>query len=164
VALVIVIAVSVIGNPIYDGLALWGISIAAEISIMAVAALFFSMVLSSASGSALATLGVYALSRMAGTLMGIMDTTPENWIFAILGNLMKLISIMIPRLDMMGQTTWLVYGVKGAGGVKFLPDAGGTAYWMAEYLGLAGFIGVQGIVFVSLLLAASAYDFTRRQF
>jgi len=164
VALVIVMAVSVIGKPSYEGLALWGASIAAEFSIMAVAALFFSMVLSSASGSALATLGVYALSRMAGTLMGIMDTTPENWVFAILGNLMKLISIMIPRLDMMGQTTWLVYGVKGAGGVKFLPDAGGTAYWMVEHLGLVGFIGVQGIVFVSLLLAASAYDFTRRQF
>ena len=156
--------VSVIGRPSPEGLALWGTSLAAEFSIMAITALFFSIVLSSAAGSALATLGVYTLSRMAGTLLGIMDIPPANWIFAILSNIMELISIMIPRLDMMGQTTWLVYGISGSGSAKFLPNTGSTAYWMAEHLGLAGFISVQGLVFISLLLTATAYDFTRRQF
>ena len=164
IAMAIMITVSIIGKPNMIGLGVWGASIAVEFAIMSVAALFFSMVLSSASGSALATLGFYALSRMIGTLLGIMDLPPTNWIFAVMGSVMKLISIVVPRLDMMGQTTWLVYGVEGSGGVKFLPDAGAYAYWMVEHLGLAGFIGVQGIVFVALLMSASAYDFLRRQF
>ena len=160
----IVLAVAAIGRPDLTGLAVWGVSLAAEFAIMAVAALFFSMVLSSAAGAALATLGLYVLSRMIGTLLGILDLPPANWFFAVIGSVMKLISIVIPRLDMMGQTTWLVYGVQGAGGVKFLPDAGAYAQWMAGHLGLAGFIEFQGIVFVALLLAAAAHDFLRRQF
>lgn len=164
VALAISLTVSAIGKPVPTGLAVWGASLAAEFAVMAVASLFFSMVLSSAAGSALATLGLYALSRMVGTLLGILDVAPENWFFAIIGSLMKLISIGVPRLDMMGQTTWLVYGVEGAGSMKFLPDATAYAHWMAEHLGLAGFIGFQGILFVALLLAAAAHDFMRRQF
>jgi hypothetical protein len=64
----------------------------------------------------------------------------------------------------MGQTTWLVYGVAGSGGIKFLPDAGAYATAVVTHLGLAGFIGLQGIVFVALLLAAASYDFMRKQF
>lgn len=164
IALAVVATVSLFGRPEAVGLAVWGASLVAEFSMMAVAALFFSMVLSSAAGSALATLGLYVLSRMMGTLLGILDLPPANWLFAILGNLMKLISIAIPRLDMMGQTTWLVYGIQGSGGVKFLPSASTYAHTLAEHLGLAGFIGVQGIVFVALLLGAASHDFMRRQF
>lgn len=164
IALAIVLAVSIIGKPNMAGLAVWGVSLAAEFSIMAVMALFFSMVLHSAAGSALATLGGYSLARMVGILLGITSLPPANWVFAIMGSVMKLISIVIPRLDLMGQTTWLVYGVEGSGGIKFLPDAGSYAHVMMEHLGLAGFIGFQGIVFTGLLLAAAAYDFTRRQF
>jgi hypothetical protein len=164
IALAITGTVFMLGRPDLGGLAVWGASLAVEFSIMAVAALFFSMVLSSAAGSALATLGFYALSRMVGVLLGITSLPPENWIFAILGGVMKLISVIIPRLDMMGQTTWLVYGVEGSGGTKFLPEAGAYAVSMMVHLGLAGFIGLQGIVFVSLLLAAASYDFMRKQF
>jgi len=164
IALAITLTVSVLGRPDMAGLALWGASLAVEFSIMAAAALFFSMVLSSAAGSALAALGFYALSRMVGVLLGIMDLPPANWVFAVLGSVMKLISILIPRLDMMGQTTWLVYGAGGAGGIKFMPDAGAYASAVVGHLGLAGFIGLQGIVFVGLLLAAASYDFMRKQF
>lgn len=170
IAVAVTAVVAVLGRPDTTGLLVWGASLAVEFAIMAVAALFFSMVLSSAAGSALATLGLYALARMVGTLLGILDHAPANWFFAVIGNLMKLISIATPRLDMMGQTTWLVYGIGGAGGVggaesiKFLPDASQYAHWMTEHLGLAGFIGVQGIVFTALLLAAAAHDFLRRQF
>lgn len=164
IALAITCAVLTTGRPDLGGLPVWGASLAVEFAIMAVAALFFSMVLSSASASALATLGFYVLSRMVGVLLGILSFPPANWFFAVIGSVMKLISIVIPRLDLMGQTTWLVYGVEGAGGVKFLPDAGDYAYAMISHLGLAGFIGVQGLVFAGLLLAAAAYDFTRKQF
>lgn len=163
-AAAIVLVVGLIGRPDPVGLAVWGVSIGVEFAILSVTALFFSMVLSSAAGSALATLGFYALARMIGVLLGIMDLPPGNIFFAFLGSVMKLISIIIPRLDMMGQTTWLVYGIKGMAGFKFLPDATGYAEAMIDYIGLTGFIGLQGIVFIALLLAASMHDFIRREF
>lgn len=164
IAAVITLVVGLLGRPDLTGLLVWGASLVAEFSIMAVASLFFSMVLSSAAGAALATLGIYALGRMVGTLLGILSVAPVNWFFAVVGNVMKLISVLTPRLDMMGQTSWLVYGVDVEGSMKFLRDASAYAHWMAEHVGLAGFIVLQGVIFSALLLAASAYDFLRRQF
>lgn len=164
IALAVVLAVSVIGRPDAIGLAVWGASLAVEFALVSVTALFFSMVLSSASGAALSVLGFYALTRMMGTLLGIVDLPPANWLFAILGSAMQLISIVIPRLDLMTQTTWLVYGVKGTGGIAFLQDTGDYAYQVMEHMGLAGFIGMQGLIFIALLLTAAAYDFMRKQF
>lgn len=164
IAFAIALTVCIIGRPPVDGAIVWGVSIGAEFAMMAIAALFFSMVLSSAAGSALATLGFYSLSRMMGTLLGILDLPPENWFFAVLNSLLKLISIIVPRLDMMGQTSWLVYGASGASGIKFLPDASAYAHDVMMHIGLAGFIGLQCIVFVALLLGAAMYDFRRRQF
>ncbi len=164
IAAMITVVVGVIGRPDMAGLLIWGASLAAEFAMMAVAALFFSMVLSSAAGSALATLGLYALSRTTGTLLGVLSQGPANWFYAIIGSMMKLISMVTPRLDMMGQTTWLVYGVQGSAGLQFMPHAGAYAHWMMVHMGVTGFIVVQGGIFVALLLAASAFDFTRRQF
>jgi len=164
IALAVALAVAAIARPDAAGLAVWGASLAVEFAMMSVAALFFSMVLSSAAGSALAVLGFYALARMMGTLLGIISLPPANWAFSILGSLMELISIFIPRLDMITQTTWLVYGVEGSGGIKFMRDGGDYSYRIMEHLGLTGFIGVQGVIFVALLLAAASYDFMRRQF
>lgn len=164
IAAAITLVVYFLGRPDMTGLLVWGASLMAELSIMAVASLFFSMVLSSASGSALATLGLYALARMVGTLLGILSAAPLNWFFAVIGSVMKLISVVTPRLDMMGQTSWLIYGVDVSASMRFLRDASAYSHWMAEHIGLVGFIGLQGILFAVLLLAASAYDFMRRQF
>jgi ABC-type transport system involved in multi-copper enzyme maturation permease subunit len=153
-----------LGKPSPGGLAAWGISIGVENTIMAVAALFFSMVLSSAAGSALATLGLYALSRLVGTLLGIAALPPEKPAYAVLNNIMDLVSVVVPRLDMMGQTSWLVYGVEGSGGVGYLERSGAYAHMMMAHLGIVGFLSMQGVLFISLLLAAAAFDFLRRQF
>ena len=126
--------------------------------------MFFSFVLTSAAGSALATFGFYALARLIGTLIGISRAAPENMFFAFLNNVIELISVVIPRLDMMGQTSWLVYGVDGSAGLALREHAGMPAVWLSEMLGVAGFIGVQSVLCIALLLAASAFDFTRRQF
>lgn len=153
-----------LGRPNPAGLAAWGLSIGVENMIMAVSSLFFSMVLSSAAGSALATLGLYVLSRLIGTLLGIAALPADKAVYAILNNAMDVISILVPRLDMMGQTSWLVYGVGGSGGVGFLERAGAFSHAMMAHLGIVGFLGVQGLLFVSLLMAATAFDFVRRQF
>src|SRR5690606_33353608 len=103
------------GAPDLWGLVHWGISLAVEYAVMAVTALFFAMVLSSAAGSALAALGFYVLARLIGTLLGIAAQAPEKPVLQMLGRVMEVISIAVPRLDLMAQTSWLVYGVEGAG-------------------------------------------------
>jgi hypothetical protein len=165
VTIALTAVVALLGKPSPSGLVAWGLSVAIENMIMAVSSLFFSMVLSSAAGSALATLGLYVLSRLIGTLLGIAALPPEGkWVYALLNNAMDVISIVVPRLDMMGQTSWLVYGVEGSGGIGFLTRAGTYAHEVMSHLGILGFMTVQGAFFVALLLAASAYDFLRRQF
>lgn len=146
------------------GLFAWGLSIGVEYAIMAAAALFFSMVLTSAAGSALAALGFYVLARLIGTLIGIASVTPDNPVIAILIKVMDVISIVVPRLDLMGQTSWLIYGVEGSAGLDTLKGAGTYATTMITHLGAAGFVAAQGVIFITLLLAATAFDFARRRF
>ena len=160
----VVAAVFFLGKPNTGGLIVWGLSIASENVIIASTALFFSMVLSSAAGAALATLGFYVLCRLIGMLIGIAAQPPENMAFALLNNLMDVVSVIVPRLDMMGQTSWLVYGVEGAGGIALDEKASAYAVAMVDTLGVPGFILAQGAAFVALLLAAAAFDFARREF
>lgn len=164
IALLVIASVYFSGKPNPAGALLWSISLVVEYVIVAISALFFSMVLSSASGSALATLGFYVLSRLMGILLGISKLTQDNIIFGILNNVVELISVIVPRLDLMAQTTWLVYGVEGSAGLGFLTKPGSYAHTLVESMGLYGFIGMQGIVFTALLLAATAFDFSRREF
>jgi ABC-type transport system involved in multi-copper enzyme maturation permease subunit len=152
------------GAPSPGGLAVWSLSIAIEYAVMAVVAQFFSMVLSSAAGSALASLGFYVLARMIGVLIGIAAVPADKPVFAVLGKVMDVISVVVPRLDLMGQTSWLVYGVDGAGGLGLLGESGAYAAAMVAHLGPAGFAGAQGLLFIPLLLAAAAFDFLRRRF
>lgn len=163
-AVAICAAIFFLGKPSLEGLALWSGSFAVELSIMSIAALFFSMVISSASGAALATLGFYVLARLIGTLLGIAYQAPENMIFAILNNCMELISVLIPRLDLMAQTSWLVYGVEASGGIAYTKDAGAFAYRLISTLGLGGFMLAQGVLSISVLALAAAFDFLRREF
>lgn len=165
VSAVVTLVVGFLGKPNTHGLLVWGASIAVENTIMIVTGLFFSIVLSSAAGSALAALGFYVLARLIGTLIGIAAVPVEKPVFLVLNKIMDLISIIVPRLDMMGQTSWLVYGVEGsASGYGFLERASGYSHAMMNTLGVGGFILVQGAVFITLLVAASAFDFSRRQF
>lgn len=156
--------VFLLGKPQLDGFLLWSLSICVEFSVMAVAALFFAMVVSSASGSALAALGLYVLARLVGMLLGIAYQAPENFFFAALNNAMELISALVPRLDLMGQTSWLVYGVEGSGGIGYTREAGAYAHQVATIFGIYGLMAVQGVLSIALFLAAAAYDFRRREF
>lgn len=164
VSAVVSAAVYFLGNPHFGGWVVWSSSIAVENVLMTMVALFFSMVLSSASGAALAALGFYVLCRLVGILIGIAAQPAENITFSVLNNLMDIISIILPRLDMMGQTSWLVYGVEGSDSIALMSQATSYATRMLEFLGVGGFILAQGVVFTLLLLAAAAFDFTRREF
>lgn len=164
IAICVTLAILAGGRPDPSGLLTWGVSVAGEYAVMAVAAMFFAVMLSSAAGSALATLGFYALGRLMGLLIGIARLPGENLFFDVMNNAMELISILIPRFDLLGQTSWLVYGVEGAGGIVLRPDAGAMSVAAFGALGAGGFIVVQSLVFCGLLMAATVFDFRRREF
>lgn len=156
------VALLMIGKPHPAGLLVWSYSVFVEYSLMALMAFFFSMVLTSAAGSALAALGFYVLARLIGTLIGIAQAPPDNALFWALNRLMEIISVLIPRLDLMGQTSWLVYGYDGAG--VMAQEPGTLAHSLISIAGLPGFIGLQGLFFAGLVFTAASFDFFRRQF
>lgn len=126
------------------GHGLWILSLIIEFMIVVNAALFFAMVLPSAAGGAMAVFGFYVLSRLIGQLLGITEQNIVNLVGPILNLSMKVISMVMPRLDLMAQTTWLIY-----------PKLGGVGF---------GFIAAQGAVYIGLLIAAALIDLRRRQF
>ena len=160
----VTVAILFLGRSDTAGLVLWSGSLAVETMIMASVSLFFAMVLSSASGSALASIGFYALSRVVGTLLVIASVPSGSFVFEVINNLMNVISLIIPRLDLMCQSSWLVYGVDGSSGLSYLNGAGSYAHGVIEALGVSGFIVVQGLVFVCLVLGAAIFDFLRHEF
>lgn len=143
-AVTLVVAALVPPQTDMAAIALWGGSLAAEFVIMANAAFFFGMVISSASGSAMAVCALYILARLMGQLLGVFDTTYNMPVYDFLSAGMKTVSVIVPRLDLMAQTSWLLYGPG--------PDIG----W--------SFIVLHGFVFTALLIASAAVDLRRRQF
>jgi len=128
---------------------LWCFGITFEFMIVTSIAFFFAMVLSSPVSAGMATFGFYILARLMGQLLSIIEHTPNavdihDRVMNGLSYIVSVISIVIPRLDLLAQTSWLIYG----GGV--LSD------WI--------FILAQGIVFISLIAIAAWVDLRRRQF
>jgi hypothetical protein len=87
----------------------WGATLIFEYCIMAWAALFFAMVVRSAASCALICFVFYGLARSIGNLFGIIDTGATPAYLVPLEWIMQVVSIIIPRLDLMAQTAWLVY-------------------------------------------------------
>jgi ABC-type transport system involved in multi-copper enzyme maturation permease subunit len=122
----------------------WGVSILLEFIIVVNAALFFSMVLTSAAGGVLSVFGLYVLARLMGQLLSI-AATGGNLLGLPMHGVMNIIAMVTPRLDLMAQTSWLVY-----------PDDP----VMFGY----GFMIAQGVFYTALLIVAALIDLRRRQF
>ncbi len=123
---------------------LWIASLVVELVIMANVAFFFAMVLTSASSSALACVAFYALARIMGQILGILDANIGFSEIEAVNYLMRFIGMVIPRFDLLGQTSWLIYGFEGHADILFM--------------------GVQLMSMTLLLAAASFLDLSRRQF
>ncbi|PZQ44678.1 MAG: hypothetical protein DI551_09650 [Micavibrio aeruginosavorus] len=129
---------------LHDGVWLWWLSIGVEFVIMANVAMFFAFVMTSASGCMLVVFAFYLLSRLMGDILGILQGDKLHGVRALLAQAMEVISVFCPRLDMMGQTKWILYDMP--------PD-----------LPLAFVLG-QGLVFTALVIAATCIDMNKRQF
>lgn len=125
----------------------WSASLLLEMFLVIAMSLFAAFTLSSAVSSVLASLGIYVLSRMMGFFVA---TTKSGVIFSdpmvnkSLKYLIDGVSLIIPRLDFFGKSSWLVYGMQ---------------------LELNSFLYVlQAGIFVPLLICLTIIDFKRKQF
>lgn len=126
------------------GVLYWWLSLAVEFVIMANVAMFFAFVMTSQTVCLIMVFAFYLLSRLIGEILGILQKGGQTGVMGLLAKIMEMISIFIPRLDLMGQTKWLLYGVP-------------------ETLSLPFVLG-QGVVFLLLVVGASVLDMHRRQF
>jgi len=122
---------------------IWGLTIFLELVVLSVMAMFFGIALSTAVSATLVTICFYILARLMGDIIGILESGISNLATQALGLIMTVISFFIPRLDLIGQTSWLVYGVQDF-----------------NYIALS----LQIIIFIGLVLSATYLDLKRRQF
>jgi len=120
----------------------WWVSLTAEMMLVAAMALFFSMPLSGLVPAIAATAGLYLLGRSISTIQAIaagpLAQAQDDALRGIVGSL----ALLIPRLDAVTRTEWLVYGLPGLGDL------------------LAALAGVA--LYCALLGAAGLFDFSRR--
>lgn len=131
-------------NGIFTAFSYWVFSLFLEVMMMGFLALFFAMVLPSATVCALATMAFYVLARMMGQVLGIIDAGGLGGWEHVLGNVMQVLSVIFPRFDLMTQTSWLIYGPQGNEGILFLLAQAGA--------------------FSFLVISAAVIDLARRQF
>lgn len=126
--------------------ALWGLSLACEAALVAAAALFFAMTLAQLVPAIAATAGLYLLARSIAAIQAIAagPLAQDSTLNRLAGLALDGVALLLPRLDAVTQTEWLLYE---------LPSAGAYA------LALGG-LALYGV----LLAAAGLFDFHRRNF
>ncbi len=128
----------------HDGIFLWWASIGTEFIIMANVAMFFAFVMNSSMACIMVVFLFYLLSRLMGDILGILHRGALDGVLGFLSKIMEVISVFVPRLDLMGQTKWILYGAPTDISFVFL-------------------IG-QAAVFVAVVVCATTLDMYKRQF
>ncbi|HLN25136.1 MAG TPA: hypothetical protein VK558_14270 [Patescibacteria group bacterium] len=128
---------------------LWSASLMLECVLVVALALFCSATLGSAVASALACLGLYALARLSTFFLDIATSDPGHLtnipgVGVAVHLLVTLISVLLPRLDLFGQTRWLIYGPDSQWGI--------------------GMLAAQTAVYLPVILAATILDLRRKRF
>jgi ABC-type transport system involved in multi-copper enzyme maturation permease subunit len=125
-------------------LAAWWLTLCAEAALVAAAALFFASVLQQVVAAIAATAGLYLLARAMPAIQAIASgpLAEESATASALRAMVDVLALLLPRLDLVVQSEWLLYGAP-------------PALQLAQaLLGLA--------IFGLLLVAAGLFDFTRR--
>lgn len=124
--------------------ALWGISLALECTLVAAATLFFAMALGQLVPAIAAVAGLYLLARSMATIQAIAAAPLAETSLAqdIARWGVDAVAFLLPRLDAVTRTDWLLYE----------PPAPADA--LTALAGLA--------VYLALLVAAGLFDFYRR--
>lgn len=128
--------------PATSGIPMWAFSLLLESLIVVAVAIFAGLMLERATSCVIFSLGFYALARLMGLFLGIRDFMPGAREARASDYVVDVLALIIPRLDLFAQTGWLIYGQNSQ---LLLPFS-------------------QGVVFLGLVLAATIFDLTRRQF
>lgn len=142
-----IIMLAIIGTLNQTGFLLWSVSLLLESWLVVSIALFAALTVKSGVGTVLSSLAIYVLSRMMGFFLATTNATTlfkEHEINVGAQWLMKIIALVVPRLDFFAKSNWLIYGAK-------------------SYEELTLF-ALQSTIFIPLLIAASVIDFKRKQF
>jgi ABC-type Na+ efflux pump permease subunit len=124
--------------------ALWGVSLACEVALVAAAALFFAMTLGQFVPAIAASAGLYLLARSIGAIQAIASGALAEPSLAgrFAEYAVDAVALVLPRLEAVTRTAWLLYE----------PPAAGT---YAAALGSA-------LLYAALLAAAGLFDFHRK--
>jgi hypothetical protein len=123
----------------------WAGTVVCETFIVLSFVLFCALTLQRALPTIFASLGFYALARLVGFLLGIAEHGRQSGPNAVANPIFETIALFVPRLDLAGQTRWLVYG-------------------MEQAAGQAAVVAMQTVVYVPLLLLACMFDLRRKNF
>ena len=125
--------------------ALWGLSLACELALVAAAALFFAMTLVQPVPAIAATAGLYLLARSITALQALAGGGPLADA-SLAGQLARIavggIAFLLPRLDEATRTDWLLYGAPSA----------------SAYAAVIGSLLLYGVI----LTTAGLFDFERK--
>lgn len=127
-----------------DGAVYWVLTVVCESGIMLAFALFSALTIERAIPTIFVALGFYALARLIGFFAGIAETGAQSGINTVINPVLHAIFYAVPRLDLFGQTRWLVYGTEGND--------------------IAALCLIQTAISVPLLLAAAVYDLRNKHF
>ena len=124
--------------------ALWAASLACEAALVAAATLFFAMTLSQLVSAIAAAAGLYLLARSVAAMQAIASgpLADESFVNAAARYAVDGVALLLPRLDAVTRTEWLLYGAPA---------------W-PEYAALLGAM----LLYALLLVAAGLFDFHRR--
>jgi ABC-type Na+ efflux pump permease subunit len=122
----------------------WALSLAAELVLVAAAALCFAMTLPQIVPALSATAGLYLLGRSMSAMQAIAagPLAEESVLHQLARHAADAVALLLPALDRVTRTEWLLYG---------LPDA-------RSYAAALGSLAVYTV----LLGAAGVFDFQRR--
>jgi ABC-type transport system involved in multi-copper enzyme maturation permease subunit len=92
------------------GVAAWALSLACELAIVAAMSLFFVLTLTHVVPALAAVLGFYVLARSIAAIQIVAGAAEASvaWTDRLAGWIVQGIGFLLPRLDLMTQTAWLV--------------------------------------------------------
>jgi hypothetical protein len=124
--------------------ALWALSLACEVALVAAAALFFAMTLGQFVPAIAASAGLYLLARSIGAIQAIATGPLAEATLAarIAQYAVDALALVLPRLEALTRTAWLLYEPPAAG-----------AYTAAL---------ASALLYAVLLAAAGLFDFYRK--
>jgi ABC-type transport system involved in multi-copper enzyme maturation permease subunit len=130
------------------GFAEWEASLMLECLILVAMSLFISMVLESATASVVAVLGFYALGRSAAFFLAIAGAGTgagdQEGVNQGSNAIIAIVAAIMPRLDLFGQSRWLITGPGGGWGL--------------------GELLLQSAIYIPLLLLATIRDLEVKAF